>query len=266
MKNGFVVNVFCEFFVAKTLCVYNIFSSGVGCGARIKSFARRYIMADKSLVSGLNRSAFALTAAVFGLTAVSSGEASVISPTNTFPPAGGVFQTPAGTAVSYSGQNMTVTRLAFTPTDSGVTLSSTADTEETQWPLNGDLDFTSSGAKATSPITVSADIVLSNSVAGSNFKLVAVKTISWARSGDRYRNSPITPSTGEFDVVNLPDGTFQIDGSLDLYTQISRDGGATWHDASAPIHLDLTSVPEPASLACVLPLSGFILRRRRTEK
>jgi hypothetical protein len=79
------------------------------------------------------------------------------------------------------------------------------------------------------------------------------------------RESPTLPSLGSHRITPQGDGTYVIDSFFDVFTEISLDGGATFHPANAPIHLDITGIPEPGSivLALLALVGGGIIGRRR---
>ncbi len=84
--------------------------------------------------------------------------------------------------------------------------------------------------------------------------------------GVMIRESPTRASTGGGGRTELGGGGggggYHIDSFFDVFTELSIDGGATWGEASGPLHMDGT--PEPATLS-LLALGGLaaLLRRRR---
>jgi PEP-CTERM motif len=74
------------------------------------------------------------------------------------------------------------------------------------------------------------------------------------------RESPTLASTGQTTVESLPGGMFHIDSFFDVFTELSLDGGATWHAATA-------AVPEPSAvfLATLGSLVCAALRRKRSR-
>jgi hypothetical protein len=62
----------------------------------------------------------------------------------------------------------------------------------------------------------------------------------------------------------LPGDTYRIESFLEVWTEISLDGGTTFYPADASLRLELTQiVPEPTTLLLlVLGLSMMNARRR----
>jgi hypothetical protein len=73
------------------------------------------------------------------------------------------------------------------------------------------------------------------------------------------QGSPSAPN-GQTQVTDLGNGQFQFTSFFDVFFDISLDNGTTWTPAELPHHL--TALPEPASIALVLP-TLFVLRRSR---
>ncbi|MGH7729772.1 MAG: hypothetical protein ACRENJ_00810 [Candidatus Eiseniibacteriota bacterium] len=60
------------------------------------------------------------------------------------------------------------------------------------------------------------------------------------------RESPVLPSLGK----TLQNGNYQIDSFFDVFTELSLDGGQTWHASGQPLHLttiDQTPLPTRTS-------------------
>jgi len=79
--------------------------------------------------------------------------------------------------------------------------------------------------------------------------------------GVAIRESPALPSLGITMVKPLGGGMYAIDSFFDVFTEVSLDGGITWHaDANGPGRIQL--VPEPSGLA-LLGFACLALARRR---
>ena len=68
--------------------------------------------------------------------------------------------------------------------------------------------------------------------------------------GVRLRESPSRPSLGGTIRQPLGGGLYQIDSFFDIFTELSVDGGQTWHEASQPLHfttIDRTPLPTRVS-------------------
>lgn len=78
--------------------------------------------------------------------------------------------------------------------------------------------------------------------------------------GFMLRESPTLASTGQLLFGRLPDDRYLIDNFFDVFTEMSLDGGATWHAAVA-------QVPEPSTiglaLLCACSLTALRRKRRR---
>ena len=68
------------------------------------------------------------------------------------------------------------------------------------------------------------------------------------------------PSPGHTTLTTLPGGMYHIDSFFDVFTELSIDGGQTWHPSSGPAHLEL--IPSPGAVG-VLGLGGLLTLRRR---
>jgi hypothetical protein len=81
------------------------------------------------------------------------------------------------------------------------------------------------------------------------------------------RESPTQASQGLDMMTSLPGGGVQIDSFFDVFTEISLDGGGSWHAGNAPLRMDLTAItPEPGTIALALfglVGCGLMARRRR---
>jgi len=80
------------------------------------------------------------------------------------------------------------------------------------------------------------------------------------------RESPTLASTGQDRMTTTADTLF-IDSFFDVFTELSLDGGATWHTGNAPLRMELTAiVPEPGAmvlaLGVVVGMVGIARRRR----
>jgi len=64
-------------------------------------------------------------------------------------------------------------------------------------------------------------------------------------AGVRLRESPSRRSTGKTTLRKAPDGTFMIGSFFDIFTDLSLDGGQTWHRAIEPSHVELGARPRP---------------------
>lgn len=72
------------------------------------------------------------------------------------------------------------------------------------------------------------------------------------------RESPTWPTRGQATLTDLGDGQWRIDSFFDVFTELSIDGGASWHAGQA--------IPEPASMSlAALSLAAINARRRRRE-
>jgi len=63
-----------------------------------------------------------------------------------------------------------------------------------------------------------------------------------------------------------PGGTFNVDSFFDVFTEVSLDGGGSFHPSTDPVNMGmrLTGVPEPTSLLlAALGLVGLVCRRPR---
>ena len=70
------------------------------------------------------------------------------------------------------------------------------------------------------------------------------------------RESPTLQSTGKTAITNLG-GSYQIDSFFDIFTELSVDGGQTWHpstDASGASHAGRVLIPGTVAVA-TLPWS-----------
>lgn len=86
------------------------------------------------------------------------------------------------------------------------------------------------------------------------------------------RESPTLASVGEHTLhpmpgtPDMPGGSLYIDSFFDVFTELSLDGGQTWHPSEGPVRMSLTSiVPEPAAAALALvgaAAYAMMMRRR----
>jgi hypothetical protein len=82
------------------------------------------------------------------------------------------------------------------------------------------------------------------------------------------RESPTLASVGELRSTFVADGTYRIDSFFDVFTEISLDGGQSYHPANAALRMTLASIaPEPgAILLAAIGLAGFGLVARRRKR
>jgi hypothetical protein len=80
------------------------------------------------------------------------------------------------------------------------------------------------------------------------------------------RESPTLASVGELRSTFVADGFYRIDSFFDVFTELSLDGGQTYHAANSGLRLTLNGiVPEPGTIVLVslgLAGCGLIARRR----
>jgi hypothetical protein len=80
------------------------------------------------------------------------------------------------------------------------------------------------------------------------------------------RESPTLASAGELRSTFVADGFYRIDSFFDVFTEISLDGGQTFHAANSALRLTLSGiVPEPGTMVLVamwLAGCGLVARRR----
>ncbi len=62
-------------------------------------------------------------------------------------------------------------------------------------------------------------------------------------AGVMIRESPTKASTGQTRIETIPGG-YMIDSFFDIFTEVSTDGGITWHPSSTPMTMALTVDPE----------------------
>jgi hypothetical protein len=85
------------------------------------------------------------------------------------------------------------------------------------------------------------------------------------------RESPTLASTGEHSLSISPPmggmpGMLKIDSFFDVFTELSLDGGFTWHQASGPFRMTITNItPEPGTvtLALIVMAAAALAERRR---
>jgi hypothetical protein len=84
-------------------------------------------------------------------------------------------------------------------------------------------------------------------------------------SGIMIRESPTLQSTGQTSITPIGGGMYHIDSFFDVFTELSLDGGNTWMpDIQGPAHVNLTSLPEPSTIALLgLGLCGLACRSWR---
>ncbi len=75
------------------------------------------------------------------------------------------------------------------------------------------------------------------------------------------RESPNLATMGQFSIVDLGGGLYEIDSFFDLYTELSVLGGPFVPDSNGPHHMVL--VPEPATLMLLLLPAAAMIRKRR---
>lgn len=80
----------------------------------------------------------------------------------------------------------------------------------------------------------------------------------------KLRESPTRPSQGQTSIAPIGGGMYHIDSFFDVFTELSLDGGQTWHPALESSRLTLTGqTPEPASMSLLAIGAAALLRRSR---
>ena len=86
------------------------------------------------------------------------------------------------------------------------------------------------------------------------------------------RDSPTLPSTGEHTLSPMAPmggmpGMLKIDSFFDVFTELSLDGGMTWHEASGPLRMTITNItPEPGTAGLALLGAAVLGTRRRRRR
>ena len=116
-----------------------------------------------------------------------------------------------------------------------------------------DMQVSTDGGQTFSPVQVAVptQVTITNpfpwlgSTAGGTFDtemtLLGGPTGFSVTGNIRVRESPTEPSRGQTEIDPQADGTFRVTSFFDIFTEISTDGGATWHSPSnGPVRMQLS--------------------------
>jgi hypothetical protein len=187
----------------------------------------------------------------------------VSQPTDLLPPPNGGYVSPAdwhaayaaGIIISNVSHSHFVGDLLHPPATGGENTHTFNSQVDLQVSSDGGTTFTS--VRVPAPVTVRV-----SSTSGGTFdtEMLALDlTGATLPGGIRLRESPTLPSRGRTSVARQPDGTYRIASFFDIFTELSLDGGMTWHPpVNGPSQMELRrKAPEkPVQNPGLPPLNG----------